>query len=134
MQSGVEAQDESRGKSLSGSECSSGNKRRQGVLIEVLYVPGCPNHVSAVRRLRGILQSEGIDAPISEIAVTDETMARTLCFPGSPTVRINGIDAEPSGAESSGLACRLYANGSGVPSQETLQRAVSIARKKEVSL
>lgn len=101
------------------------------MLTEVLYVPGCPNHVSAVRRLKEILRSEGMDAPISEIAVNDEITARYLRFPGSPTVRINGRDAEPSGAKSFGLACRLYSNGSGVPSQETLQRAVSTARNQE---
>jgi hypothetical protein len=72
-----------------------------------------------------------MDAPVNEIVVNDEITARSLSFPGSPTVRINGRDAEPSGAESFGLACRLYSNGSGVPSQESLQRAVSIAKNQE---
>ncbi len=75
-----------------------------------------------------------MEVPISEIAVTDEISARAFRFPGSPTVRINGMDAETSEAESFGLACRLYSSGSGVPSQETLQRAVSTARKKEANL
>jgi hypothetical protein len=103
------------------------------VLIEVLYVPGCPNHISAVRKLRDILESEGVEAPIREIAVTNEATAHALRFPGSPTVRINGMDAEPCEPESFGLACRLYSSGGGVPSQETLHRALSIAREKETS-
>ena len=103
------------------------------MLIEVLYVPGCPNHAAAVRRLRTILESDGLDTHISEIAVTDELAAQALRFPGSPTVRINGIDAEPSETQSTGLACRLYANGSGVPSQDSLQRAISTAKHRESS-
>ena len=101
------------------------------MLIEVLYVPGCPNHLSTVVRLREVLRSEGMDAGISEIAVTDEMAARDLRFRGSPTVRINGMDVEPSREQSFGLACRLYSSGGGMPSQELLQRAVLIAKNQE---
>ncbi len=101
------------------------------MLIEVLYVPGCPNHEPALNRLRTVLQSAAVSAPIQEIEVTDEAMARLLQFPGSPTIRINGRDAEPSRQESFGLACRLYPGGKGLPSEETLRRATSAARKEE---
>lgn len=94
------------------------------MLIEVLFVPGCPNHKPAVESLRKILCSEGIDAPIQEIAVTDDVMARSLRFPGSPTVRINGRDVESTPQQSYGLACRLYLGGTGVPSVGAMQRAV----------
>jgi hypothetical protein len=101
------------------------------MLIEVLYVPGCPNHQPAIHRLRKVLQSEAVSVPIQEIAVADEGMARSLQFPGSPTVRINGRDAEPNGQESFGLACRLYLGGNGLPSEETLQSAISAAKNEE---
>ncbi len=104
------------------------------MLIEVLYIPGCPNLQPAVRRIEEILRSEEVDAPVREIQVTDEVMARLLRFPGSPTVRINGLDAEPGGERPVGLACRLYASGQGLPSEETLQRAISSARSQERSL
>jgi hypothetical protein len=104
------------------------------MLIEVLYMPGCPNHQPTVRRIEEVLRSEEVDAPVREIPVTDEVMARVLRFPGSPTVRINGLDAEPSGERSVGLACRLYTRGEGLPSQETLQRAISSASSLERSL
>jgi len=96
--------------------------------IEVLYVPGCPNHQPALRRLKKILQSEAVDVPIQEIAVRDEEAARSLRFPGSPTIRINGLDPEPNSGGFFGLACRLYSGRSGVPSEETLHRAISAAR------
>ena len=101
------------------------------MLIEVLYVPGCPNHQAAMDNLRSALRSESISAPIKEVPVIDETMARQLRFPGSPTVRIDGRDIESNPQASYGLACRLYSNGSGVPSLESLQRAVVSAQKAE---
>lgn len=104
------------------------------MLIEVLYISGCPNHQPAIRRIEEILRSRKIDARVQEIPVTDEAMARSLRFPGSPTVRINGLDAEPHGGQSIGLACRLYAGGQGLPSDETLQQAIFIAQRHESSL
>ena len=95
------------------------------MLIEVLFVPGCPNHGPAVESLRNVLRSEAINAPIHEIAVTDDAMARSLKFTGSPTVRIDGRDVESTSHQSYGLACRLYSGGAGVPPVEMLQRAIS---------
>lgn len=102
------------------------------MLIEVLFVPGCPNHAPAVERLRKVLRSEAIIASIQEIAVKDEVMARLLKFPGSPTVRVNGRDVESKLQQSYGLACRLYSDRTGVPSIETLQRAVARAQSDQV--
>jgi hypothetical protein len=101
------------------------------MLIEVLYVPGCPNHQPAIDRLQKVLESEAVSALIQEIVITDEAMARSLQFPGSPTVRINGQDAEPGRQKSFGVACRLYPGGTGLPSEATLQRAISAARNQQ---
>ncbi len=101
------------------------------MLIEVLFVPGCPHHEPAVESLRNVLRSEAINAKIQEIAVTDEAMARLLKFPGSPTVRINGRDVEWTPQQSYGLACRLYSGGTGVPSVGALQRAVAGAHSEK---
>jgi hypothetical protein len=102
------------------------------MVIEVLYVPGCPNHQAAIDRLRNALRSAAIDAPIQEIAVTDDAMARQLKFPGSPTIRVDGRDVESNAQDSYGLACRLYSNGTGVPSLDTLRRAVAGAQQGNV--
>jgi hypothetical protein len=100
------------------------------MLIEVLYVPGCPNHRPALHRLQNVLRSESVEEPIHEIPVSDEATARSLHFPGSPTVRINGLDPEPVAQPLFGLACRLYSDGGGLPSEEVLQRAVSVAKNR----
>jgi hypothetical protein len=102
------------------------------MVIEVLYVPGCPNHQAAIDRLRNALRSAAIDAPIQEIAVTDDAMARQLKFPGSPTIRVDGRDVESYAQDSYGLACRLYSNGTGVPSIEALRRVVTGAQQGSV--
>jgi hypothetical protein len=102
------------------------------MVIEVLYVPGCPNHQAAIDRLRNALRSTAIDAPIQEIAVTDDAMARQLKFPGSPTIRVDGRDVESNAQDSYGLACRLYSNGTGVPSLDALRRAVEGAQQGNV--
>jgi hypothetical protein len=99
------------------------------MVIEVFYVPGCPNHHPAIQSLRNALRSAAIDVPIQEIAITDETMARQFRFPGSPTIRVDGIDVEPTSHESCGLACRLYSNGTGVPPLAALRQAVEKAGK-----
>jgi hypothetical protein len=102
--------------------------------IEVLYVPNCPNHAVALERLREILVGEGLEAQLNEVLVSSATMARSLKFPGSPTIRINGRDIAPpeGGKLSFGLMCRLYAGGDGAPSHQILRDAVRRARGLEV--
>src|SRR5215472_16637247 len=102
------------------------------MVIEVLYVPGCPNHQPAIDRLKDVLRSATIDASIQEIAVINEAMASQLKFPGSPTIRIDGSDVESNNRESYGLACRLYSNGAGVPSREILERALAQAKEGKI--
>jgi len=102
------------------------------MVIEVFYVPGCPNHQRAIDSLKDVLRSATIDAPIQEIAVMDEAMASRLKFPGSPTIRIDGSDVESNHRESYGLACRLYSNGTGVPSREILERALAQAKEEKI--
>jgi hypothetical protein len=102
------------------------------MVIEVLYVPGCPNHQAAIANLRSALHSAAIEALIREIAVTDDAMARQLKFPGSPTIRVDGRDVETNPHDSYGLACRLYSNGTGVPPLEALRRAVAGAGEGKI--
>jgi hypothetical protein len=99
--------------------------------IEVLYVPGCPNHEPAVEAVRNALESESFEADVRQIPVQSESEARALQFPGSPTIRVNGGDVEPESASGYALACRLYGNGLGVPSEAAIRTAVAAARKEE---
>jgi len=98
--------------------------------IELLYVANCPNHVVALERLRATLSAENLQTSVNEVLVSDNAMARSLKFPGSPTIRIDGHDVEQHSGQTTsfGLMCRLYSDGSGVPSQHTLQAAIEKAR------
>jgi hypothetical protein len=75
--------------------------------------------------------SESLHAEIESIAVHSEALANNLQFPGSPTIRVNGQDVEPGLTKAIGLACRLYANSGGVPSEEMVRLALSRADQKE---
>jgi hypothetical protein len=98
--------------------------------IEVLYSPGCPNHLPAVERIEKVLASE-LPAEIQSVAVSSDAEAIELMFPGSPTIRVDGEDVEPDRSILPGLKCRLYANLSRVPSEELLRLAFSRAKQKE---
>lgn len=98
--------------------------------IELLCVANCPNHVVALERLHAILSAESFQTAVNEVLVSDAAMAQSLKFPGSPTIRINGRDVEPQSEQTTlfGLICRLYSDGSGAPSQQSLLAAIERAR------
>ncbi len=99
--------------------------------IEVLYVPGCPNYQPAVERLQTVLASQSLWEQIHSVPVSSEAQAKALLFAGSPTIRINGRDVEPEHTRAPGLACRLYPDRSGVPSEELLKLAIVGAKQEE---
>jgi len=99
--------------------------------IEVLYVPGCPHYESTMERVKTVLSSESLQTRPHGVAVSTDAEAKSLKFPGSPTVRVNGRDIEPSATTQIGLACRIYANGSGVPTEPMLRAAIVRAKREE---
>jgi hypothetical protein len=99
--------------------------------IEILYVPGCPNYQPAVEQVERVLCSESLQAEIRSIAVRTDAEARELMFPGSPTIRVNGEDVEPHQTSLPSLACRLYENRSGIPSEDLLRTAVLDAKRRK---
>ena len=98
--------------------------------IEVLYIRDCPNYLPFLHRLKAVLRREGLRADISEIEVKDEAAAATLQFPGSPTIRINGldIDVDVRDVAATGLACRRYPGG--LPSEEMIRAALRKAQEE----
>ncbi|MFU8875422.1 hypothetical protein [Micromonospora sp. SL4-19] len=79
-------------------------------VIEVWYFDGCPSHESFVPHLRALLDTAGVDEPIHERAVETDDDALAHRFLGSPTLRIDGVDVDPTAAQRTdyGLQCRLY--------------------------
>jgi hypothetical protein len=85
------------------------------VNIEFLWYADCPSHPDALRLLYEVLDEVGVEANIERIEVGTNEQARELKFPGSPTIRINGVDVDPEGAETlpPALTCRAYQHADG---------------------
>ena len=95
--------------------------------IDVLYFEDCPNHLPTLERINEILSEEGCYMEVTEVLVPDARTAQGVKFLGSPTVRVNDIDIEPSALdrEDFGLMCRRYSGG--IPSHELIRAAVRSA-------
>ncbi len=97
--------------------------------IEILYVEGCPHLDLARERLCCALQALGSEDAVTEIPVTDAAAASRLGFLGSPSIRIDGVDIEPTSrrGKTFGLSCRTYAEDGlpqGAPSLQLIERAL----------
>jgi len=101
--------------------------------IEVLYVEGCPHFPATVNAVKRVLWQLSLVCPIVETKVGDQNTAMSIGLLGSPTVRINGVDVEPSARQriSFGLMCRRYEGSGGVPSEELIRSAIVESRKSE---
>jgi hypothetical protein len=100
------------------------------VTIEFLYWEGCPSHPEARALLDEVLQSRGLDAHVAVREVRTQEEAEQLAFPGSPTIRVDGRDVDPAGADNRpALNCRIYHLPDGrvspVPTREQLEAALT---------
>jgi hypothetical protein len=100
------------------------------VRIELLYWDGCPSYPEAKTMLEEVLTRRGIDAPILMREVRTDEEAESLRFPGSPTIRVDGRDVDPAGANARpALTCRIYHTPDGrvspLPALEQLEDALA---------
>jgi len=58
----------------------------------------------AITRVKQIADRLGVDITVEEIIVADEEQAKALNWPGSPTVRIKGLDVELKARENTSYA------------------------------
>lgn len=98
--------------------------------IELFFWAGCPSHPEAKTLLEEVLAERGIDEPIELREVFTHDQAVALGFPGSPTIRVDGRDVDPVGAQAPpSLTCRVYRFPDGrvspIPSREQLEEALS---------
>ncbi len=58
----------------------------------------------------------GIGGPLVDIDATDPAVAAKKRFPGSPTVRVDGVDVDPSYVDPGDYTprCRLYRTSTGL--------------------
>ena len=85
--------------------------------IEVLDFEGCPHAGDAWTLTTSVVEDLGLAITPAHVVVESEEAANRLGFPGSPTIRVNGEDVEPKGADVAAYACRRYEGGQGLPSR-----------------
>jgi len=100
--------------------------------VELLWFEGCPNHLGAESMLREVMAERGVSAALECVEVPDEATGNELCFPGSPTIRIDGVDIEPGWEPCDDCTprCRVYATPEGLrglPPREWVVEAVRLA-------
>jgi hypothetical protein len=84
--------------------------------IELLHVDGCPSHEAFLPRLEELVRQAGVQARVQQRRVESDADARRERFLGSPTLRVDGVDVDPSAGERTdfGLKCRLYPSDEGL--------------------
>ena len=97
--------------------------------VELFWWEGCPSYPETLADLRRVLAEEGVSAEVEMVEVENDEQARAARFPGSPTVRLDGVDAiPPPEAEPFSLTCRVYRLRDGrisaTPDPEDLRDAV----------
>lgn len=96
--------------------------------VEILYFEGCPAYTAAERKVREVLDEEGIEAEVELVLVNTDEEAGRLRFPGSPTIRLGGEDLFPApGREDWRLGCRVYMTPEGLkgsPTTEVIREAL----------
>jgi hypothetical protein len=101
--------------------------------IELLWWQGCPSTERTLADLRAALTDLGLDPGAIEMReMATEQQAVEERFPGSPTIRIEGVDPFPAD-DMHGLTCRIYRRADSRPSptpdparlREALKQAVA---------
>lgn len=96
--------------------------------IELLFWDGCPSHPQALADLRAAMAELGLDPEAIDVREIDtEDAADAERFTGSPTIRVDGRDVQPTD-EPTGLTCRVYRRRDGrvspVPDPDDLRDAL----------
>jgi arsenate reductase len=91
--------------------------------VEVLVTADCPHAKRAITRVRDVVDALVPGTTVHEVLVKAEQDAQRLAMPGSPTVRVDGRDVDPSGGEPA-FACRVYPNGEGMPDRWRIEAAM----------
>lgn len=87
-----------------------------GHTIEFLWFSDCPNHATTRELLAATVDRLVPGTPIVDIDASDPSVAARLRFPGSPTIRVDGIDIEPGFSDPGDYTprCRLYRTSAGL--------------------
>ncbi len=103
--------------------------------VELLWWRDCPSWERAIDLVREEMAGLALDPDGLEVReIRDEEEAGREGFPGSPTVRVNGADIQPTD-EPAGLTCRIYRRRDGrvspLPDVQDVRDAIAAALREE---
>jgi hypothetical protein len=100
-----------------------------GMRIELLVVPQCPNESAAAQVLAQALADIGLGSVGFAVTVIDsQDDADRRHFIGSPTICVDGEDVFPEPGRPASVACRIYSGlAAGVPELRDLRQALKQA-------
>ena len=84
--------------------------------VQLLWFADCANHPAARKLLETVIAEIAPGTPIRDIDATDPARAKRVRFPGSPTIRIDGRDVDPTFVDPGDYTprCRLYRTDAGI--------------------
>jgi hypothetical protein len=71
--------------------------------IQILMSPGCRHGEGALKLVTEIVHENALGASVEAIMVATLEDAARWSFPGSPTVRVDGLDIDPEAPTRVGL-------------------------------
>lgn len=100
-----------------------------GPRVELLWFSDCPNHPAARRMLEELVTEFAPGTQIRDVDATDPAVAAATRFPGSPTIRVDGQDIDPTFVDPRDYTprCRLYwtdAGLRGIPERRWIEAAL----------
>ena len=102
--------------------------------VEFLWFDGCPNHQAARILLDEVIGDVAPGTIVEMIDASEPAVAVAYRFPGSPTIRVDGIDIDPDFADPGEYSprCRLYRSAEGlrgIPPRGWVEDAVTRAQR-----
>jgi hypothetical protein len=97
--------------------------------VELLWFRDCANHPAARALLEEVIAEVAPGTPISDVDATEPAVAERLRFPGSPTIRVDGVDVDPNYVDPGDYTprCRLYRTSAGLrglPERQWIEAAL----------
>ena len=102
--------------------------KSDSLFIEILYFSGCPSWKQTVEDLKFVLAEKGLKQDVKLTRIVSDDDAKAQSFPGSPTIRVNGLDLFPIEQQNYSLKCRVYSTPKGLigtPPREMLKEKLS---------
>jgi hypothetical protein len=89
---------------------------RRTALVELLWFSDCPHHRMARAMLEKVIAEVAPGTAVRDIDASDPAIAAAVRFPGSPTIRVDGRDIDPTFTDPRDYTprCRLYRTSAGL--------------------